>query len=98
MLLHTREMGCTPEDLLRWLPKALDSFYPQTNLTINGSEILSVHSPRIELQALTLQSRKIALLSIPILELRMLFDASFSSNQIEMILGRFDLYTRRGGG
>jgi hypothetical protein len=46
----------------------------------------------------TLKSRKIALLSIPVLELVITFDAFFSAEQIQAILDRFDLYTRRGGG
>lgn len=91
-------MGCTPEDLLRWLPKALGELYPQARLTIDGLELVSASSPKIELRGLTLKTRKIALLNIPVLQLQLLFAPSFSPNQITMILERFDLYTRRGGG
>jgi hypothetical protein len=46
----------------------------------------------------TLTNRTIALLCIPVLQLEITFDASFSAERVESILGRFDLYTRRGGG
>jgi hypothetical protein len=93
-----REMGCTPEDLMRWLAKALGDLYQSTSLVIDDRELLHGTPPRILLQGATLQSRKIALLSIPVLKLRITFDKSFSVGQIESILSRFDLYTRRGGG
>ena len=50
------------------------------------------------MEGASLKSRKIALLMIPVLELGITFDASFSAGQIESIMARFDLYTRRGGG
>ena len=93
-----REMGCTPEDLLRWLPEALGDLYPQTSLMVDDQKLLAGESARILMRGATLKSRKIALLRIPVLELGITFDASFSAEQIESILDRFDLYTRRGGG
>ena len=93
-----REMGCTPEDLLRWLPEALGDLYPQTSLMVDDQKLLARESARILMQGVTLKSRNIALLRIPVLELGITFDASFSAEQIESILDRFDLYTRRGGG
>lgn len=93
-----REMGCTPEDLLRWLPKALGDLYPQTSLMVDDQKLLARESARILMQGATLKSRNIALLRIPVLELGITFDTSFSAEQIESILERFDLYTRRGGG
>ncbi|MBU3591397.1 hypothetical protein ICN11_05120 [Polynucleobacter sp. 78F-HAINBA] len=93
-----REMGCTPEDLMRWLPEALGDLYPQTSLMVDDQKLLARESARILMQGATLKSRNIALLRIPVLELGITFDASFSAEQIESILDRFDLYTRRGGG
>ena len=93
-----REMGCTPEDLLRWLPEALGDLYPETSLTLDNQRLLIAEPPRIRMDGANLKSRKIALLMIPVLELVITFDESFSAGQIESILGRFDLYTRRGGG
>ena len=91
-------MGCTPEDLLRWLPKALGGLYPQTSLMIDDRKLLTGEPARIMMRGATLKSRKIALLLIPVLELEIVFDASFSVEYIQSILYRFDLYTRRGGG
>ena len=93
-----REMGCTPEDLLRWLPEALGDLYPQTSLIVDDQKLLAGEPARILMQGATLRSRKIALLLIPVLELEIIFDASFSAEHIQSILARFDLYTRRGGG
>ena len=93
-----REMGCTPEDLLRWLPKALGDLYPQTSLIVDDQKLLAGEPARILMQGAALRSRKIALLLIPVLELEIIFDASFSAEHIQSILARFDLYTRRGGG
>ena len=91
-------MGCTAEDLLRWFPKALGDLYQNTSLVVDGEQLLIGSPATILVQGLTLNSRKIALLLIPVLELRIAFDPIFSANQIESILTRFDLYTRRGGG
>lgn len=91
-------MGCTPEDLLRWLPEALGDLYPQTSLIVDDQKLLAGEHARILMQGATLRSRKIALLLIPVLELEIIFDASFSAEHIQSILARFDLYTRRGGG
>lgn len=93
-----REMGCTPEDLLRWLPEALGDLYPQTSLMVDDQKLLAGEPQRISLRGATLKSRKIALLLIPVLELEIVFDTSFSAEHIQSILYRFDLYTRRGGG
>ena len=93
-----REMGCTLEDLLRWLPEALGDLYPQTSLIVDDQKLLAGEPARILMQGAALRSRKIALLLIPVLELEIIFDASFSAEHIQSILARFDLYTRRGGG
>jgi len=93
-----REMGCTSEDLLRWLPRALGDLYSQTSLTIDNREYLLGTPPRIQMYGVTLTNRTIALLCIPVLQLEITFDASFSAERVESILDRFDLYTRRGGG
>lgn len=93
-----REMGCTPDDLVRWLPEALSDLYQQTSLVIDDRELLLSPHSRIRMCGTTLKSRKIALLSIPVLDLAITFDTLFSAEQIQNILDRFDLYTRRGGG
>lgn len=91
-------MGCTPEDLIRWLPQALGSLYPQTSLSINGSVLLSVVKPQLEMIGVSKPARKIALLEIPILELQLYFSENWLASECDEALRRFDLYTRRGGG
>lgn len=91
-------MGCTPADLVRWMPQALGELYPLTSLVIDGQSSLNPTEPLLEINGLTMPSRKIALLEIPILSLKLTFAESFTIAQCEAVLGRFDLYTRRGGG
>ncbi len=91
-------MGCTPEDLVRWLPQALGSLYPQTSLIIDGNVLLSAVKPKLEVMGASKPARKIALLEIPILELKLCFSENWSASECEDALKRFDLYTRRGGG
>lgn len=95
---YSREMGCTPEELIRWLPQALGSLYPQTNLRMNGNLVLSAVKPQLEIIAVSKPARKIALLEIPILDLKLSFSEKWSASECDTALKRFDLYTRRGGG
>jgi hypothetical protein len=94
----SRVMGCTPEDLLRWLPKALDDLYPYASLTIDGAVLLKVQTPQLELIGIIRPARKIALLQIPVLDLSLHFAKNWTSIECEKALKRFDIYTRRGGG
>lgn len=91
-------MGCTPEELIRWLPQALGSLYSQTSLSINGNLVLSADKPQLEIIAVSKSARKIALLEIPVLELKLSFSEKWSTSECDTALKRFDLYTRRGGG
>lgn len=94
----SREMGCTPADIVRWTPQALGELYPHTSLIIDGQSKLNPTDPLLQIVGFTMPSRKIALLEIPILSLKLAFAESFTIKQCEAALGRFDLYTRRGGG
>lgn len=91
-------MGCSVDDLVRWFPLALGNFYTQTSLHIDGIELLQPKNPLIAIAGITRAPRKIALLSIPILSLRLQFDESLDLAELRKIMERFDLYTRRGGG
>lgn len=91
-------MGCSVDDLVRWLPLAMGDFYTQTSLHVDGAEVFHPKNPLISIAAVTKAPRKIALLSIPVLSLRFLFDESLSSAECGRIMECFDLYTRRGGG
>jgi hypothetical protein len=98
MTQFAREMGCTPEDLMRWLPQALGDLYPNSALTIDERILLRPINPLLRMEGRSRPSRKIALLDIPVLDLRLEFPENWTSQECEAALKRFDLYTRRGGG
>jgi len=98
MLEVTREMGCSVDDLIRWFPLAMGDFCTQTSLHIDGIEIFHPEKPLISIVGFTRAPRKIALLSIPVLSLRFMFDESLGSADCGRIIECFDLYPRRGGG
>ena len=91
-------MGCTVADLVRWLPQALNDLYSQTSLMIDGEDLLVASNPVLQISGITRPERKIALLNIPVLDLKLSFGSSFSQERLVDVLRRFDLYTRRGGG
>ena len=93
-----REMGCSREDLVRWLPQALGELYLAANVSLDGQKVLQSERPLVQIAGLSHPSRKIALLHIPVMELHFSFAQSLSNRQIEEAINRFDLYTRRGGG
>ena len=95
---YSREMGCTPDELIRWLPQALGSLYPQTSLVIDGDVLLSAAKPDLKMIGISKPVRQIALLQIPVLELKLCFSESWTAGECDEALKRFDLYTRRGGG
>ena len=92
-----RLMGCTTEDLLRWLPDALGNYYSRCSLEIDGLKVIHTPDPLIEMVGFTKSDRQIALLRIPQLQLQLKF-INLADHQIQALLERFDLYTRRGGG
>lgn len=92
-----RLMGCTAHDLQRWLPEALGSYYPRCSLEIDGITIIHHKDPMIQLVGLTRNDRQIALLRIPQLHLQLKL-IHLTDHQMQALLERFDLYTRRGGG
>ncbi len=92
-----RLMGCTAHDLQRWLPDALGSYYPRCSLEIDGITLIHVENPLIQMIGFTKNDRQIALLRIPQLQLQLKF-TGLVDHQIQALLERFDLYTRRGGG
>lgn len=90
-------MGCTAHDLQRWLPEALESYYLRCSLEIDGITIIHVEDPLIQIVGFTKNDRQIALLRIPQLQLQLKF-INLTDHQIQALVERFDLYTRRGGG
>lgn len=98
MLQLERSMGCTSADLLRWLPQALGDLYWSTTLVIDGETFLDVKNPQLSIYGVKQAPRKIALLQIPVLEVKFQFSSRWTKMECEAVLNRFDLYTRRGGG
>jgi hypothetical protein len=89
-----REMGCTREDLLRWLPAAT-GHAPRRE---QGEElVLAVAGGEVSIRAEPRPPRRIALVELPVLAVRFRF-AGLDAAARAAFLARFDLYTRRGGG
>ena len=98
MYRFKREMGCSTEELLRWLPPALGDLYLATSVILDGKVMLQSMPNLLEICGHTKPSRQIALLTIPVLDVSLSFAKSLSNHEVEQVLRRFDLYTRRGGG
>ncbi|HET8542559.1 MAG TPA: hypothetical protein VFL83_21975 [Anaeromyxobacter sp.] len=89
-----REMACTREDLLRWLPAASG----HAPARVEGDAIvLSVAGGEVRIGARERPPRRIALLDLPVLAVSFRFEGVDPAAR-EAFLARFDLYTRRGGG
>ena len=89
-----REMGCTRDEFLRWLPGATR----HAPIVSSGDvhQVLSDHG-LVEICIVELSPRRIASITLPVLEVRFRFmrmDAEAQAN----FLGYFDHYTQRGGG
>ena len=93
-----REMGCSLEDLVRWLPSAMGSLFPDTSLEFNGSVLMQAKTPLVMISCSIGPVRQIALLNLPVLDLTLQFSESLTQIQCDEAIKRFDLYTRRGGG
>jgi hypothetical protein len=89
-----REMGCTREEFMRWLPGATR----HAPARIEGDELsLSVGGGRVEISLSVRPPRRIAVLSLPVLAARFHF-VGLDAPAREAFLAYFDAYTRRGGG
>ncbi|WP_216184616.1 hypothetical protein [Polynucleobacter sp. MWH-HuK1] len=93
-----RNMGCTSADLMRWLPQALGELHTNTSLVVDGRVLKDAAQPQLRIFGSSQPVRKIALLEIPVLQVRLQFPDDWSQGDCEAVLNRFDLYTRRGGG
>jgi hypothetical protein len=89
-----REMGCTREDLLRWLPGATGDAPRRSD----GEElVLAVAGGEVRIRAAPRPPRRIAGVELPVLAVSFRFEGLDAAAR-EVFLARFDLYTRRGGG
>ena len=89
-----REMGCTEDELRRWLPGALEgaALHPGP-----GGVRAEFATGRVTLAWQPLPPRRIALLTMPRLQVSFDFEA-MDEAQRQRVMRRFDLYTQRGGG
>jgi hypothetical protein len=89
-----RDMACTPAEWQRWLPGATGGLplhlgTGQARVTLaTGGLLLTWH---------TLPPRQIALLRLPRLAVRFVFEA-VADDERQRFMRYFDLYTQRGGG
>lgn len=89
-----REMGCTREEFLRWLPGA--SRHAPVVAAGGVWRVLSEHG-RVEIAIAELPPRRIASITLPVLEVRFRF-VDMDAVARAAFLAYFDQYTRRGGG
>ena len=89
-----REMGCTLEELARWLPGAT-GHAPAT--AVPGGWRLAVPGGEVLLEAEPRPPRRIARLALPVLFVRFRFLGPGPEARAAF-LARFDAWTRRGGG
>jgi len=89
-----REMGCTLEELTRWLPGAVG---PAVATPVAGGWRIAVPGGEVRLEVEPRPPRRIALISLPVLHVRFRF-LGLGSEAREAFLARFDAWTRRGGG
>jgi hypothetical protein len=96
-MVFKRLMGCSVEDLIRWLPEALGSYYDYSILDVDGLQYRDTPNPLIRLIGKTKPDHQVSLLRIPQLELSIEV-SDLMHDEATTIIQRFDLYTRRGGG
>ena len=89
-----REMGCTRDEFLRWLPGA--SKHAPIVMTGEIYRILSDHGT-VEISIAALPPRRIASITLPVREVRFRF-VEMDAQARGAFLEYFDHYTRRGGG
>ena len=90
-------MGCTKDEFITWLPAASD--FRSFQIDVRGSEA-TIHfsSDAILIKITQKESRKIALLEIPVLEVVFKFEKTWTPASIDQFMNRFKQYTQRGGG
>jgi hypothetical protein len=91
--LH-REMGCTREEFVRWLPGATRHAPMQMSV---GRAVVHAPNATVEISFAPAQPRRIGLVSIPVLKVSFRFSGA-EANARREFMSYFDLYTKRGGG
>jgi hypothetical protein len=89
-----REMGCTREDFLRWLPGATR----QAPVRAEGEDlVLTVGAGEVRILLRERPPRRIALLALPVLGVRFTFAGLDEAARGDFLL-HLDRHTQRGGG
>ena len=89
-----REMGCTADELMQWLPGASRA----RPVLVNGQGArIAIDGGALELRWQTLPPRQIALLRMPRLAVQFRFTGIDEASR-RAFMRYFDLYTQRGGG
>jgi hypothetical protein len=91
--LH-REMGCTREEFVRWLPGATRHAPMQMHADM---AVVYAGGATVEISFTPAPPRRIALVSLPVLKVSFRFSGAGASAYREFMV-YFDLYTSRGGG
>jgi hypothetical protein len=89
-----REMGCTREEFVRWLPGATR----HARMHIDADKaVVRTDQGIVEILFTPAAPRRIGLVSIPVLNVSFRFSGA-EANARREFMAYFDLYTRRGGG
>jgi hypothetical protein len=93
-VIISREMGCTRQELVGWLPRAVGD----ATFEVVGDRIL-IHpgQGQVQIELRQAPARRLGLLCLPVLRVTIQF-SGLSQAAREQFLHRFDLATRRGGG
>ncbi len=89
-----RDMGCTEQEWLGWLPAAMGEVVWQRDAACVTA---GVSTGRLSISWQVAESRAIALVRIPRLLVRFEFDG-VPDDERHRFMKRFDLYMQRGGG
>lgn len=92
--LLSREMGCTREEFLRWLPGATRHATMQMHA---DKALVQAGRAQIEISFVPAPPRRIALVAMPVLKVSFRFSGADAEAYREFLV-YFDLYTKRGGG
>jgi hypothetical protein len=87
-------MGCTREEFLRWLPGATRHAPMQIHA---DRAVVHAGDATIEISYTPAPPRRIALISMPVLQVSFRFSGA-DANAYREFMAYFDLYTKRGGG
>jgi hypothetical protein len=89
-----REMGCTRQEFLGWLPGATRG----APFEVKG-DLVTIHpgAGTVQIRLIEAAPRRLGLLCVPVLRVSILFQGLQASGRAEF-LRQFDLFTRRGGG